>query len=138
MGKGTIENEGSIPAEVEREAEPTSFGEYLRGLRIKSCFSVKKAADAIGISPVYLWKLEREKNPNPGFRIAIEMAETYGVRIGKLGDQWAKFWRLRIVERIENLFSQQSTLTWIGPEITNFSDGTLQQLEAFLDSIVNP
>jgi transcriptional regulator with XRE-family HTH domain len=138
MSKGTVENEGNILAEVEPKAGPSTFGEYLKGLRKPTGLTIKDAAERIGISGGYLGKLESGGQGNPTLSVSFRLASVYGVDLNELGERQRIFLRSGQVENIKNLLGQQSTITWTGLEIESLPDEVLQNLEAFLDSIVKP
>jgi transcriptional regulator with XRE-family HTH domain len=59
------------------------LGEYLRRRRERMGWSLQKAADEIGISRMYLWKLET-RGSNPSMGVLQKLAQAYGVSLPDL------------------------------------------------------
>lgn len=112
-----------------------SFGEYLKDKRRESGYNTKDAAEAVGISTVYLYKLESGELGNPGFRVAVHMAEVYGVSVSEMGEQQAKFERRGMAERIEELLDQVDFIKWEGGDLTELSWRSLIAMQKFLESV---
>jgi len=55
-----------------------NFGAALRRMRKAAKYSLDKAAEEIGCTKSYLWALEKG-GPEPGLRMAVKIAEAYGV-----------------------------------------------------------
>ena len=52
-----------------------TFGEYLKHLRLKKGFTLKKLADLAGLSPSYLSRIERGERNIPNARFLNSLAE---------------------------------------------------------------
>ena len=113
-----------------------SFGHYLRWLRIGSGYNtIKDAAEAIGISPVYLRRLESGAQDNPSLLVAAYMAEEYGVSVSEIGGQWAKFRNREMIKRIEGLIKEIDFLEWQGPDLGSLKWKALEAMQKFLESM---
>ncbi|MCJ7793124.1 MAG: helix-turn-helix domain-containing protein [Candidatus Marinimicrobia bacterium] len=68
------------------EIEQPTLGQFLAQCRQDKGWSISIAAKKIGISPVYLRKIEKDQVKSPGLLIAYDFAQNYGVSIDTLAD----------------------------------------------------
>jgi len=66
--------------------EPMSLATKLKHLREKRGQSQQKLADALGVSRVYIWKLEKGSKKNPSLDLLMRLAEHFKVSIAYFQD----------------------------------------------------
>ncbi|PJE67655.1 hypothetical protein COU95_01145 [Candidatus Shapirobacteria bacterium CG10_big_fil_rev_8_21_14_0_10_40_9] len=85
------------------ESEPLTLGQFLTQCRERLGMSPKEAAKKVGISLVYLERLEDDRAKNPSLSIAFCLAETYGVSVEALGQAQARKEEYQITQKIQGL-----------------------------------
>lgn len=85
------------------ESEPLSLGQFLTQCRENPGMSPSEAAKEAGISLTYLGRLEKDRAKNPTLRVALFLAETYGISVETLGQVQARRKESQIIQKIPEL-----------------------------------
>ncbi len=117
------------------EDEIPTLGQFLAQCRKMTGMNREEAAKIIGISSVYLYRLESDQTKRPSLMTVARIAQTYGLNVELLGQLQAYHEEIQVIKKIQAL-EGKSPLKLVGIDLTELPPGAQQLYLRLLTHLV--